>query len=1469
MNKRILASLLSLVMILTMLPAAHAAEESVPAEGASQEGAICICETRCTEETINMDCPICGGQAGSAACTGSAADPQEDEANVVHVDEPENLPPMVMEPETLPVQSGEGAQPLDPKDTLPPAAEPEPPSAQKGAAAPLLEVENRAENIWRVGDNKALNAAVEKIKEARDKDGLTEATIALTADIKLEQLNKGDDEAGDNYFAGIEGVTVTLTSAGKAPGEPGFQLSNLGLSDGNQFDEGRTGLEDSAKRRFLVGPIVFDQITLMVRENEWYFAQGNSVVFTKNFVNRPAFDLAPNNWTSRYAINIVGGTLGTRVRQMGTGFEGRKEPGKNDDGGKSAVKSFGGDVVHPEYGRISNAMTACGETNIEIYGGYFENIIGGSYNGYVMGDTNVTVALDPDETCGYVNRHNAGVIYGGNVLNETRYGKEPGEGEWSACVWGDTHVNALSGTFGDIYGGNSAHFSSNRDDDMGEIRGDTYVTVGSEKGKEARFSNVFGGGIRSKIGQKVKILDEGGWYKEYRYFGGNTHVTINNTAVGILSETVENGVTQFSVVADVHGGGDMDLIWGTTEVILNGGKQVNWVFAGGSNSDYDRQARILNMIPDADGEIPQTAAHIVVNGGTWKEIYSCHEMYVGTKKMQWIRGDVVVDFNGGKVNSFCLSGPRTAIGITDRDYIVDKLGSSSGSEAPASVEADSILNIHGGKFGNSVPAIRGYRYGSYEGNTDAYGRVTGKRIVNFLNSISVSLWGIQSIDEINVDNTAEAVVKWYNEAYPALDRCVDLNISKGTIALAGKNTLKGNLTIQQGGTLALPTAKTSGNVPNAVLNCEQAEGLAGGLATIDVVQDPDDGYLIPQNDLVRPTKGEVYVRANGLGQDTETDVIVQPETSGNSKMLNLVNQVTDLYVEYTKDSTAASPYQHAWRIAAGAADQFVTVVFWKYQNEDGSWVSNETDQQVEIGESLGNLPAEPTREGYEFVYGTLTENGAGLKFTAETEITDAMVDQSGVVNVYGQWLPIITFDANGGAWDDKNEKKKQTADKDGRVTLPAEPTNGNQTFQGWYTEKDGGSKVDFKTATFTKPETLYAHWKQGGGPAMTVQVNFLPGAHGKLNGQSTFLIPAGSGLPTVPAVSADSGWQFVNWQAENGVLYSTGQILALTFSAARTFTAQYQPVSGGGGTGGGGGSTHYILHYESNGGTEYQNEQYNKNTVVPLNKVPTREGYTFTGWYADKELSDRITQIKMTSDKTVYAGWRASGVPAWLNGKDHFAYIIGYADGTVRPLDQISRAEVAVIFFRLLDSGVREENLMEENSFADIRQGMWCNTAISTIAQLGIVKGRTPERFDPNAPITRAEFAAICARFDHYNVQTGQDFTDIASHWAKEEIGRAAALGWIRGYTDGTFRPDNPITRAEAMTMINRMLQRLPEDREDLLASMRVWPDNRPDDWHYLAVQEATNSHDFTRKDDGVHEYWVQLTADPDWTQYQ
>ena len=230
-------------------------------------------------------------------------------------------------------------------------------------------------------------------------------------------------------------------------------------------------------------------------------------------------------------------------------------------------------------------------------------------------------------------------------------------------------------------------------------------------------------------------------------------------------------------------------------------------------------------------------------------------------------------------------------------------------------------------------------------------------------------------------------------------------------------------------------------------------------------------------------------------------------------------------------------------------------------------------------------------------------------------------------------------------------------------------------------------------------------------------------------------------------------------------------------------------------------------------------------------------------------------------------------IPIGLNGIDHIAYIIG-RNGLAKPNATITRAEVASIFFRLLTDEMRETYLTSESSFSDVKAGDWYNTMVDTLTEMGIIKGYADGTFRPNAPITRAEFAAIAARFDSTDI-TGKSasFTDIANCWAKSEIERTAILGWTNGYSDGSFRPNNNITRAEVATLVNRVLQRQPGTKDDLLDNMITWPDNMDTTaWYYLAIQEASNGHDYdkyTGKDGSEYEKWSKLKDSPDWTKYQ
>lgn len=572
------------------------------------------------------------------------------------------------------------------------------------------------------------------------------------------------------------------------------------------------------------------------------------------------------------------------------------------------------------------------------------------------------------------------------------------------------------------------------------------------------------------------------------------------------------------------------------------------------------------------------------------------------------------------------------------------------------------------------------------------------------------------------------------------------------------------------------------------------------------------------------------------------------------KEINIKDQNIDLYGKWTHNPctvTFRADYEGAERGYLDANKQTVVLT---YTVPYGSTLRKE---RISL----------PTPVPGEATYYFFKDWDLDNLFYTDPDVLDMPV-RSDLIFV-AQWWPIVTFDANGGAWssgetiETMHYVKIQTDTE--KVAAESTPVRDGYTFLGWYT--DDGNRANFED-TVNGPKTLYAHWAKNaavtfrivngtwsGGAAedKTVTVVLYPQADGTASGTLDASYVPQIMLPAPGYENIAGGWEQTPNTDPNGI---TGDV---------TYVYRFGSTGGGSSSGH---STRYTLHYESNGGTPYKDERCSSGTKVTLDKTPTRESYTFTGWYADKALTQKITSVTMNSDKTVYAGWEATGVPDKLNGDDHFAYVVGYSDSTVRPNANISRAEVATIFFRLLKSDIRDGNLTADNVFSDVSDGQWHNKAVSTMAKLGIVKGRRADRFAPDASITRAEFAAICARFSTKPVENSSSFSDISGHWAENEIERAAAFGWISGYPDGTFRPDARITRAEAMTMINRVLCRMPQSESDLLDSMVTWPDNKPSDWHYLAVQEATNSHNFDRQGE-VGESWTKLTSVPDWTRYQ
>lgn len=373
-------------------------------------------------------------------------------------------------------------------------------------------------------------------------------------------------------------------------------------------------------------------------------------------------------------------------------------------------------------------------------------------------------------------------------------------------------------------------------------------------------------------------------------------------------------------------------------------------------------------------------------------------------------------------------------------------------------------------------------------------------------------------------------------------------------------------------------------------------------------------------------------------------------------------------------------------------------------------------------------------------------------------------------------------------------------------------------FMGWSTSKNNVKQFDNKAevgfSSLLQPSdepkdnaeaTLYAVWQE-----RDVTLNYASSDEslGTVSNASE-TIRAATGKPTGSTAQAKSGARFDGWYSADGTLLSTN----LTFVPTREAGAVWQ-------------GTTYYAHFS-----------------------------------AKRRPSTPSTPAKPDETKPTLAP-----IPEMLNGEDHYAYLLGYEDGTVRPNGSISRAEVATVLFRLLKDDVRTQNLTKDNAYSDVPDTAWYSTAVSTLSKMGVISGYPDGTFRPNAPITRAEFAAMIARFDETAKSADTPFTDISGHWAENAIGKAYGNGWVEGSSKTLFCPESNLTRAETATLLNRVLHRLPEKESDLLANQIAWPDNPETFWGYLTIQEATNSHEYERKADGVHETQTAKRENRDWS---
>ncbi len=556
------------------------------------------------------------------------------------------------------------------------------------------------------------------------------------------------------------------------------------------------------------------------------------------------------------------------------------------------------------------------------------------------------------------------------------------------------------------------------------------------------------------------------------------------------------------------------------------------------------------------------------------------------------------------------------------------------------------------------------------------------------------------------------------------------------------------------------------------------------------------------------------------------------ETSGkrtSEKTLEVkADQVQTLFKEH--------PNQRVFRFTAQFEPNQFTVRFKENADNVTGTMASQTFQYAAAGDAYLN-PNAFVRPGYRFLGWSETSGKQGVvyadqaKFQGVTHYQGNEIKNNDPITIYAQWekLPDITIDYT------------PFPEDLGTVTLNTaqteEPSEEDLAPQSIYTVSEKGSP-DHQVHTFQ------------GATAQPKDGCTFKGWYDQQENQCS------KDLSFVPKAGTDN-------------LYQSGSYVAV-------FEAQQ-----------------YTLHFDANGGEGTMGDlTYTHGQDRSLTKCGfTRSGYAFLGWAmaADGKVAYHDQQsLSITQDTTLYAVWKqqpnqgGSGgghhnsggtqekpdetPPTTLNDTDHYAYIVGYEDGTIRPNGHITRAEAATVFFRLLTDKARDANLTDRSPYPDVSAGAWYNKAVATLSRMGILSGYEDGSFRPNATVTRAEFAAMAARFDTEAKPVDTPFTDLTGCWAADEIAKAYGKGWVNGYGDNTFRPNGPITRAEAVTLINRVLRRLPETDKDLLPDERTWPDNPETFWGYLALQEASNSHLYDRKSDG-YETQTKLLSPRDWSQ--
>lgn len=460
----------------------------------------------------------------------------------------------------------------------------------------------------------------------------------------------------------------------------------------------------------------------------------------------------------------------------------------------------------------------------------------------------------------------------------------------------------------------------------------------------------------------------------------------------------------------------------------------------------------------------------------------------------------------------------------------------------------------------------------------------------------------------------------------------------------------------------------------------------------------------------------------------------------------------------------------------------------------------------------------------------------------------------------------LTFETNGGSAINSVTVRHGNA-----VARPADPTKDKYTFIGWYADPEFTEEYDFATV-LEADKTIYAKFELTSTPIGDIYVRYdvlhikqLPdGTYDLANAEVEHL--SAKKDTTVTAVIKDyRATHHVNVNRTLSKLTGTAiqPYKGVDGKPVYTILSVYYDLD------------FHTLTFDTMGGSKIAPETVRHGLTVAKPKDPVNGGYIFDGWYTDKTFRHRYDfSTPLTEDITIYAKWFLIVLPGVtvkkntpkLNTADHFAYVQGYPDGTVKPAGNITRAETAAILFRLMDDASRKTYYSTKSGFRDVASGSWYNTYVATLNNAGVITDSSNGYFRPNEAITRAELAAMLAKFSE-TTGAANYFNDVsAKYWAANAIAICAKLGWITGYPDGTFRPDKNVTRAELMAMINRATGRAPKSADAFLPGMKTWIDNTSDKWYYLDVQEATNSHSYTVKGS---ETWTALTSDPNWSLYE